>query len=641
MTKSIVIHHGKETTDDEYCSSFPPFLWLLRDAFVKMPEVNGKELTPTEYLITEVLGDNPGSMEVAVHRALKKFFPSFVCKMLSTPTANKDVMRDIVTKQKRLTDSFNDEVDQLIAFLKTNVKPKQVFSNAGASCDGCTLAKLVEQVAKEVNDPMSIPALDNTWNLVVQSRCRDVQKKLIAEYCTTIKTRYDSASKGGPLEEEVESSQEQCASVIGIHNKLWAEIKEKFQKELRPLLSVPVSEECTLQSVTNELENELVQFQLETSNSVRKVNGGALYTVIAEENQKRSREYCNKIFTDLYTKIRRRVESAEKGYTVETLEADIDNLWQEYDSKSVGPEKMYIRDNMEHQIEENRRMLQEWLQRAQDRREVKELYKKIDTKLEEQNEKRIRAEEERREKVEKQLEETQKSLDVHKKQLNEETHRLMEEKHKREKAEGNIQQMTKTLEERQQIAKVRLDEEKKRTEKAEERLEKVTDERDKLKVQLTEATLMKEHAEEKLADERKRHADLIKDKDIEITKQTTMANETKKELDEQKKEKEEHKKRAEQLTKEIDEKTKEAKKLTEDIDEKTKEAKKLTEDINEKTKEVTKLTKDVDKKTREAEDLTQYIDNFESSGWFTRMFWVKRQQRNTDNENEMKVLEEN
>ena len=668
MTKSIVISHGKETTDDEYGSSFPPFLWLLRDASVRMPEENGIELTPTEYLIKEVLEDsNPDSMEVAVCRALKQFFPSFVCKTLPTPSADTEVMRAIATNQNNLTPSFNHEVDELIAFLKVQVKPKQVFSNAGPSCDGHILASLVQEVAKAVSDPNSIPALDNTWKLVVQSRCRDVQEKLIAEYCTTIKTLYDSASKGGPLE-ETESSKEQCASVIGIHNELWTEIKEMLRKEIGPLLSVPVSEEYTLQSVTDQLENQLVQFQLEniphTDKSVRKVIGGALYA-IAEENRKRSREYCYKLFTDLYTRIRKQVEAAEDGYTVKTLEADIEKLRQEYEHKSVGPEKMYIHDKMESQIEENKRMFQGLLQRAQERREVTKMYKKIDAKLEEQKqdyEKRVQAEEKRREAVEKKLEETQKVLEVEKKQLIQETQRCTEERHEKEKAEAKLQQMNKTLEERQKVAQERLDDEKQRTRKAEECLQEVTNERDELKVQLTKEELKKNHAEENLAKERKIYADIIKVKETEITKQTTMVCETKKEL---KKEKEEHKKEAEQLTKYIDEKTKEAEQLTKDVDKKTKEAEQLTKDVDEKTKEAEQLTKDINEKTKEAELLTkdianktrevqkltkevrdmakaaeklkqeikdkteetdklkQYIEEFENSYWFQKMFWRK------------------
>ena len=233
-----------------------------------MPEENGiYKLTHTNR-VSHHRSDNPDSMEVAVRKALKQFFPSFMCITLPTPSADTEVMRAIATKGKKLTSLFNQRVDELIAFLKTKVEPKQVFSNAGSPCDGQTFAKLVQQVAKAVNDPNSIPALDNMWKLVVQSRCRDVQEKLISEYCTTIKTRYEIASKGGPLEEEIESSQEhQCASVIGIHNQLWTEIKEMLCNEIGPLFSVSVSEECTLESVTDQLEKQLVQFQLQTSNA--------------------------------------------------------------------------------------------------------------------------------------------------------------------------------------------------------------------------------------------------------------------------------------------------------------------------------------------------------------------------------------
>ena len=590
MAKSIAIRHGEKSTNSDYLKRFPPFLWILRDTTVRMPQKDGKELTPTEYLNTEVLGgdDNPASMEVAIRRTLTEFFPTFICQTLPPPSTDIEVMERITTKQDQLTPLFNQGVNELIAFLKKNIHTKKVLNNNGALCDGPTLALLVEQVAEAVNDPNSIPALDNTWKLVVQSRCRGVQEKLVAQYCTTIKTRYDSASKGGPLEEEIESgSQTQCVSVIGIHNKLWTEIKEMLHNKIGPLLFVPLSEECTLESVTDQLEKQLVQFQQETiphtKTCVRKVSGGALYT-IAKENRKRSREYCNKLFTDLFTQIRRRVESAEDGYTAERLQAEIKALCQEYDKKSIGPEKMYIRIKMEEQIEENRSIFEGLIQRAQQHKEFKEICTKLLTDSKKDFEERMQAEKERREQVEKQLKETQKSLDEEKKRMNQETQTSMKERHKRERAEESLKQMNQILEERQKVAQERLDEEKQRTKKAEAHLEKVTDQRDKLNKQLTEAILMKQHAEERLAD------------------------------------------KAYQLQ----QKTEEANKKTKEVEKKTKEVEKKTKEVEEKTKEAKEKTKEVEEKTKEAEKLDEYIEKFENSSWIRRLMWTKRTKKGED-----------
>lgn len=113
-----------------------------------MPEENGiYKLTHTNR-VSHHRSDNPDSMEVAVRKALKQFFPSFMCITLPTPSADTEVMRAIATKGKKLISLFNQRVDELIAFLKTNVKPKQVFSNAGAPCDGQTFATLLQEVAK-------------------------------------------------------------------------------------------------------------------------------------------------------------------------------------------------------------------------------------------------------------------------------------------------------------------------------------------------------------------------------------------------------------------------------------------------------------------------------------------------------------
>ena len=194
MANSIVVHQRRgsikedieekkiEEEDREEADThwryFPPFLWLLRDVLVTIPVRDGKELTPTEYLKTEVLCG--GSSNDSVRRALTQFFPSFKCQTLPPPSTHPDVMKDVGKRQKDLDFKFNQGVDELITFLYDTIKPKRVADAAGSTCDGETLAALVEQVSKQVNDTHSIPAIDNTWKMVVEARCRAVQKKLVS-----------------------------------------------------------------------------------------------------------------------------------------------------------------------------------------------------------------------------------------------------------------------------------------------------------------------------------------------------------------------------------------------------------------------------------------------------------------------------
>ena len=171
-----------------------------------------------------------------------------------------------------------------------------------------------------------------------------MQETLLSEYCNTIKNRYDETSKGDPIEEVADHELEHKKSLMGFHDTLWSELKKKINDELGPLLTMKVIGECTLEMVTDLLEKQLIQTLWKadpnTQTRVKKVVGGALLP-IAEENRKRSWEFCNQLFTKLYTPIREQVQmtGGEGGYTPDKLAADIKALLQEYDAKSVGPEK--------------------------------------------------------------------------------------------------------------------------------------------------------------------------------------------------------------------------------------------------------------------------------------------------------------
>ena len=550
MANSVVVRQEMDKSD-EHWKFFPPFLWLLRDVLIHMPERNGRELTPTEFLTTEVLsGDNSDSVKVAVYNTLTRCFPTFECKTLPPPSTDKKVMAKVSTSLEKLDSLFNQGVDELIAFVKANIKAKKVFDAAGAKCDGPTFAIFVKKINEAVNDPQSIPALDSTWKLVVESRCRSVQERILSEYCNSMKYRYDETSKGGPIEEVADHELEHKKSLMGIHDTLWSELRKHLNDELGPLITLKVTRECSLEM--DELEKQLIQTLWETDPStqarVKKVVGGALLP-IAEENRKRSWKFCNQLFADLYTPIREQVQmtEGEDGYTPDKLAADIKALVQEYDAKSVGPEKWKVRAAMETTIKQNKELFQkhlhEVLQYAKKEREAKEMYENLRNELQELKESRNRiaekfdnfakqqqeAEERRQQEFDTEMKELKEKLqkqEEKEKEMNakemkrriEDSQQLTENFFLRERAEEKLKEMEKTLtknREEELIRKARADEEtQKLKQKIEEnklkeakRKEKLEQEIDGLKAQIKEAEQklkQKDHWEE---DEQKAEAD--------------------------------------------------------------------------------------------------------------------------------------
>lgn len=466
MAKSVVARRGMDKSDD-YWRCFPPFLWLLRDVLIRMPERNGKEFTLTEFLTTEVLGgDNSDSMKAAVRKTLTQCFPTFECRALPRPSTERKVMVSVSTNLEKLDSLFNHGVDELITFVKADIKAKKVFDAAGAKCDGPTFAILVKEVTKAVNDdPQSIPALDSTWKLVIESRCRSVQERLLSEYCNTIKYRYDEASKGGPIEEVADHELEHKKSLIGIHDTLWSELRKQLNDELGPLLTLKVTGECSLEMVTDQLEKQLIQTLWETDPSkqdrVKKVVGGALLP-IADENRKRSWEFCNQLFTKLYTPIREQVQmtGGEDGYTPDKLAADIKALVQEYDAKSVGPEKWKVYAAMETTIKQTKGLFQkhlhEVIEYTKKEREAKEMFENLRNELRELKEKReqikekfddfVKQQQEVKLKEAKRKEKAEQDIDYLKAQIKEVEQKLKEKDQEKDEQKAEADKKIKMVE---------------------------------------------------------------------------------------------------------------------------------------------------------------------------------------------------
>ena len=465
MANSVIVRKGTDESN-EHWKCFPPFLWLLRDMLVSMPERRGKKLTPTKYLKSVVLGgDQSDSMKTAVRKSLTESFPSFECRTLPPPSTDATVMENVSTSMEKLDKLFNQGVNQLIACVKQEIKPKQMFDAPGTKCDGATFAVFVKGVIKAVNDPDSIPALDNTWKMVVESRCKTVQETLLLEYSNSIRDRYDENSQGRPLEEVAGKN-----SLMEIHDTLWSEINKKLDNEVRPLLALEVTEKYTLKIVTDQLEKQLIQTQGGTD-SRRLVVGGALFPII-EKNRERSRKFCDDLYLKLYAPIQERVQRTtdEDEYTPEQLAADVVALFEEYDAQSIGPEKLRTRAQIEASLDQHKKLfrahLQQVSQHAKNDREQKEEVEGLRSELREakENQKQIdeyiadfkkdlQESEERRQKEIRELKEkVEEQRQIEKEMAEEEIERrvkeaqqLTEENFKRERAEKELKLMEETL----------------------------------------------------------------------------------------------------------------------------------------------------------------------------------------------------
>jgi len=225
LARTVVVRKGKKGNQHELREVFPHFLWLLRDVIVDPVNKAGKPISATEYLMTRVLArddDNfEESKEEKVGRAIVTFFPKIECRLLPPPSEDKEVMKRIESNQSKLSEQFNTGVEELVTFIKCNVEAKRVFGK-GIYIDGPTLAPLVEETIKAINEPNAIPALENTWKSVITLCCKAVQEELVAEYIQVMTARYTAASKEKPLEEDFDKKSKLTSdsvheTLMGIH----------------------------------------------------------------------------------------------------------------------------------------------------------------------------------------------------------------------------------------------------------------------------------------------------------------------------------------------------------------------------------------------------------------------------------------
>ena len=363
-------HHSK---------SLPPFLWLLRDFQFAVVDENGMKITPTDFLRYVVLKED----EFKVCDAIEKFFVSFECQVLPPPTTDPEVVANLDKHKAKVSVMFWSKLDSLVIFLKSVVKPRKIFDG---SCvvDGPTLATLVEETTKAINyHAHCLPALNNS---VVNSRCQVVLYELLEEYNSTMRQRYEEASKDRPLEEVRHDDllkKDRRETLMGIHHGVSDQLMEELKQRFGWLLS------STIQvSMKKELQGRLAQYNLETSSplteKVNKLVGGALYPFV-EENKRRSHKYCQDLFVRLYNPIKSKVLAAnESGYVLKDLEDDIEQLWKHFNDQAIGPQKLQarhqglqtIKDDMK-MFETHLKMCDELLTSIKERQQEQEKYEQL------------------------------------------------------------------------------------------------------------------------------------------------------------------------------------------------------------------------------------------------------------------------
>jgi len=360
LSQCISIRPEEDSDIVDFRDHFPSFLWLLRDATLTPVGETDDELSPTEYLKTQVLRRSkkrlPTTADI-VAMAILSYFPTIECKTLPQPSADKAIILSIAEHQEELSDDFNTRIEEVIQFIKENVSAKRGFSDI--SVDGSTLVLLAQSYIADINQPGRVLALESSWHAMVNLKLKELQANLVVAY----KSEMEAALTGKvPLEEyptdgdqydspENGSGEVRCKSetLMQIHDRILNPKRKILQDEIERLMPLDIEGIDLLQEqrkmLMAEFERQIVEYEDVRHSSdggevitIRIVSGGILHSFV-QRNKQKSHEFCTQLFASLLQPIQELIStlSPDESITIEEFSSQIDEMLVEYRRKAIGP----------------------------------------------------------------------------------------------------------------------------------------------------------------------------------------------------------------------------------------------------------------------------------------------------------------
>ena len=324
LSTSLLAQRGDSMTADAMKKFFPHFLWLLRDVSLTITNKEGEKITPTEFLHTRVLASESGE-PTELGKSLCRLFPSLDCATLPIPSIKRDVIRNIVKQQDRLTPAFNTAFNELIQNILQQAAPKKAIDGV-SSLNGSMLAALACGYVDAINTPGALPDLEQGWQAVIRLQLKEYSDKLVREY----EREMEESLKGNlPMEER---------NLMRIHLQTLDRKRKSLQEEnyrINPLNSSVEDVEPLL----NQLEQEIIKWSEPADDEgERKVVGGVVVQFVSQ-NFTESKKRCEEIFTTLlkHSQVRNKYNKAIQASTPLEIDEEIRVFTEIYHNTAVGP----------------------------------------------------------------------------------------------------------------------------------------------------------------------------------------------------------------------------------------------------------------------------------------------------------------
>ena len=291
----------------DFRDHFPSFVWLLRDSTLQTVSETGEELSPTDYLKTQILHRSKKSLPTRtdlIAMAILSYFPSVECQVLPPPSADATVLQNISLNEHKLSLDFNTCMQNFVQHVRQEVSTKKGFTTN--SVDGSTLALLAETYIEAVNDPESSTTLEGSWDVVVSQKLKDLQEKLVGEYKSEMEAILNDKM---PVELYPACEEDGSVALFTVHKQIFGSKWNIFEDEVNCLMPHGIMDDFALtkskrEKALHDFECQIVEYDREAKTPHRIIMGGILKQFI-DENIAKSTDHCCKLIHQLLDSILR------------------------------------------------------------------------------------------------------------------------------------------------------------------------------------------------------------------------------------------------------------------------------------------------------------------------------------------------
>ena len=349
LSQSVLISKSQESEDfdqKDLSKYFPNFLWLMRDCDLEITDKEGKEMSPTEYIHSEILVTTNTSENTTrdnIVNSIKTSFPKIECWRIPTPGPG---IIQTPPDRRTINPAFFKSLNTVIEHILSSITPKRGF-NTEIPLTGSMLATMLEEYVKALNTSGTVPNLEESYQTAVVVSLNSLILRLYEEYSRDISIRLEgllpieegdlrsleishqtmkAQSLEGNLQAETNTT-DRKNTLFQIHESVFSKYLQQLTAEIHKLIPDILTEGKLRDDVRQKKLCLLDQFQqLIVAFENGKICRGEFCQFVQLNNVK-SRDACIKLFEKIYS-------DQERKCLV-----NISNLHSEYFKNAVGPAK--------------------------------------------------------------------------------------------------------------------------------------------------------------------------------------------------------------------------------------------------------------------------------------------------------------